>query len=522
MAFKSLSPRRARKSRGFQPDLDGALESRRLLNATPVAARLANPGGSLPAEAVGSSTDMTIPGAQDGSTHEIIVGPDGAFWITQMMQDRVVHLTLDGKYTFFPMGSGSMPHGEGFDAAGNLWIGLEGYGSLAEMTTSGTILGNHPIPYTNTYGYSATVDNHGLVVARDGKIWFTGKASNLVGDFDPATDQFATYPLGNPNPKAYPTGNFPIYIEEAPDGSMDFTELDTSRVGRISPSTGQITTYVLPAAYGTVGNARPIRVLVRDDGVAVVSEESGSAYAYITPQGVVTEYPLSPTGAEAASLTYDRAGVLWVQYNTPDAIGQVQPDGRVVPYTIPTLDATQHRITIGPDGALWFTELAVDKIGRMVTGHENGPPVTHVTGQAFHAAKGGVSYQASFEQGQHSYHAQSKQSARGHGNNADRKVALSHFSTNLQGAVNKLAGASHAATFGVKLPTVAGPKIHSAFKVQGGKVAFVQSETIGRATYTESFTMGVGRAKGTATDFSSLSSATARYLEALKVLSNDI
>jgi virginiamycin B lyase len=474
---------------------------------------------------VGTTSDVSIPGPKDGSTHEITVGPDGAFWITQETQDRVIKMTLDGKFTFFQMPAGSMPHGEEFDAKGHLWVGLEGFGQLIELDTTGTVLSTHTIPYSNTFGYSPTVDNHGLKVTRDGKIWYTGKASNTVGYYDPSTGQFAQFPLGNPNSTLFPEGNFPIYIDEAPDGSMMFTDLDTSSVGRLTPSTGALQFYNLPAAFGVSGNtegARPIRIIVRDDGVAVVSEESGRAYAYITPQGAVTEYPLSPSTSEGAALTYDRAGVLWVQYNTPDAIAQVLPDGSVRPYPIPTLSATQHRITIGPDGALWFTELAVDKIGRMVNGNENGPPVGTVTSQKFQAQKGGVSYNAAFEQGITAYAAQTKQTVKGQGNEADRRLALSHFSWNLQGAINKIVSGKHQATFGVKLPPIQDPHIKTRFKIEKGRITFTQSETIGKATYHQTFTMKLGNAKHASNGVSNLSSATAHYLEALKVLSNAV
>jgi virginiamycin B lyase len=477
----------------------------------------------LPAEVVGSSTDMPIPGPKEGGTHEIAVGPDGAFWITQMAQGRVVRMTLDGTFTFFPMGEGSMPHGAEFDADGHLWVGLEEYGSLVEMDTNGTILGRHTIPYTDTQGYSELVDNHGLEVSRDGKVWFTGKESNVVGNYDPATDQFRFYPLPKPDPTLYPDGNFPIYIEEAPDGSMYFTNLLTSSVGRLFPETGEVVTYALPASFGTPGDARPIRVVLRDDGVATISEESGSAYAFISPEGVVTEFPLSPSGAQGASLTYDRAGVLWVQYNTPDAIARVNPDGSVTPFTIPTLDATQHRVTVGPDGALWFTELATDKIGRMVTGHENGPPVDRVLNQQFQARWGGVDYQAAFQQNRATYRARARQMLQGQGNEADRRLALSRFRWNLQGAVNQFAESRGArATFGVKLPTIEGPNIRSRFRVQGGNLVFSQVERIGNAVYRQSFSMQIQHGPWSGSDSSSLSSATAHYLEALKVLSNDV
>jgi virginiamycin B lyase len=507
---------RVRRPRRFVPDLEGRLESRALLSAVKASALVASPAVMLPHEAVGSTYDIAIPGPKLGSTHEITVGPDGNFWITQMEQNRVVRLTLDGQFSFFPTGDGSMPHGIQFDAQGRLWITRQGANTITQMDLNGNIIANHTIPYPNS-------NPHGLTVAHDGKVWFTGREGNIVGYYDPATNAFQVFQLPNPNPNPDPekNGNFPIYISEAPDGSMYFTDLLTSNVGRITLS-GALTFYPLPSKFGPPNDARPIAVYVRPDGVAVVSEESGHAYAYITPDGRVTEYPLTPGDAKAAAFTYDRAGTLWVQYNTPDAIGMVQSDGSVTPFTIPTLEAVQHRITVGPDGALWYTELKADKIGRMVTGHEDGPPIDGVFSQTFQAKHGGVAYRAAFKQGRGTYDARYGQTVSGRSTMADRQEAISHFRENLQGAINKLAGSVGAPTFGVKVPPVTGPNIRAQFQFNGNRVLFNQTERIGGAIYKSSFLMTIGRAKTPSPNPTSLSSATAHYLEAVKVLTNQI
>ena len=62
---------RARKPRRCVPAVEAGLEGRLMLSGAPF------PAAMLPAEVVGSSTDMPIPGPKDGSTHEITVGPDG-------------------------------------------------------------------------------------------------------------------------------------------------------------------------------------------------------------------------------------------------------------------------------------------------------------------------------------------------------------------------------------------------------------------------------------------------------------
>ena len=151
-------PRRVRERRRlrFVPSVAPRLESRTLLSGAKAA--VLSPGGTLPHEAVGSTYDISIPGPKLGSTHEITVGPDGNLWITQELQDRVVHLSLDGQFTFFPTGPGSEPHGIEFDAQGRLWITLQGYNTITQMDLNGNIVANHTIPYPDS-------NPHGLTVA---------------------------------------------------------------------------------------------------------------------------------------------------------------------------------------------------------------------------------------------------------------------------------------------------------------------------------------------------------------------
>jgi virginiamycin B lyase len=479
-----------------------------LLSGTKAA--VLRPGRTLPQEAVGSTWDISIPGPKLGSTHELTVGPDGDIWFTQMLQDRVGRLSLDGQFTFFPTGRGSMPHGIQFDSQGRLWVTLQGYNTITQMNLNGKIVANHTIPYPDS-------NPHGLTIASDGDVWFTGREGNIVGYFDPANDSFKIFPLPNPDPSPDPekNGNFPIYITEAPDGSMYFTDLLTSNVGRITPS-GDLTFYPLPSRYGPPNNARPIAVVVQPDGVAVVSEESGHAYATITPDGTVTEYPLTPPDAKAAALTFDTAGTLWIQYNTPDDIGEVLPDGSVRPFPIPTKDAVQHRIIIGPDGSLWFTELKADKIGHMVNGHESGPPIDGVYSQAFHAEEGAVAYRALFEQGSATYDARFEQEVIGQSDAAGLREAFIDFDANLQGDVNRLSG--NATTYGLKVPPVEGRNIRTRFGFTGNRVFFTQTQRIDGTIYASSVSVSIGQAQNPSATPTSLSSATAHYLEAIKVL----
>lgn len=511
---------RSRRARRFSPSLDSVLESRALLSTTATF----DPTVSLPHEEAGSTFDMSVPGEHLGSTHEITLGPDGNLWITQQNQGMLVRLTPTGQFTEWSTGENSGPHGIEFDKQGRLWITRQFSNTISQVVfkNGAATFINHTIPV-------ADASPHGLTVARNGNVWFTGREGNLVGYYNPNTNKFKIFKLDDPDPSTNPeqNGNFPIYITQAPNGSMYFTNLLTSRVSKITQS-GKITNFPLPSTYGPPNNARPIAVYAKDDGVVVVSEESGHAYAYIQKNGLVSEYHLTPPAdSEAASLTYDRQGTLWVQYNTPDDIARVNADGSLSIFPIPTADAVQHRITIGPDGELWYTELAADKVGRMVTGHADGPSLDGVASQSYSGTPNGtdsLNDQAFFAQGRKTYNAHYTLTVQGTATAADRQASIVHFIRNLQGDVNRSTQispkcgpkVSHA-VYGLQQPAYTADGLTTSYKVKGGLITFKQSETIGQAVYTHSFTMRVGNNNNRPINPTNVSSATAHFLEAVEV-----
>jgi len=77
-----------------------------------------------------------------GSTHEITYHRNGddVLWVTGQKYDTLVKLATDGRTSLYSMGSGSGPHGMGFDAAGRLWVTLEFAGKIARLDENGHIV----------------------------------------------------------------------------------------------------------------------------------------------------------------------------------------------------------------------------------------------------------------------------------------------------------------------------------------------------------------------------------------------
>ncbi len=282
-----------------------------------------------------------------GSTHELAVAPDGAIWVSQMLQHRLVRISPDDdSVRFFDMPPDTGPHGLKFDHGGQLWLTFQFTDEIVEIGPDGGILARHRIP-------SPGAGPHGLGIALDNSIWWTGKTGDMIGRFDPQTGATTIFPLGH-------VPATPIYIVADKAGSMWFTELEGSRLGRIDAE-GKLAFFELPTT-----DARPIAVFPGPDAQIWFTEERGNAYGRVTHEGRVEEFPTGVPGGELASATFDAADNLWIQFNTPDIIQRIAPDGTRTTFPLSTRDAVQHRIIASPDGRIWFTELESDKVGYIV------------------------------------------------------------------------------------------------------------------------------------------------------------
>jgi virginiamycin B lyase len=324
--------------------------------------------------------------APGGSTHEITFASGGhVLWITGQSYDEVVRVTETGAMTFYPMPSGSGPHGVEFDADGRLWVTLEFSGQIVRLDANGKIdrtIDVHLDCPTCAPGQRLNTHPHGMGFGADGRtIWFTGKATGTIGRI--AQDgRITTYVL--------PTvGSVPIYVRAGNDKAMWVTELAGNAIARIAED-GSVHEYAIPTH-----NSRPIAIVPEPGGKKNMwfSEEAGNRIGRITTDGTIDEYPLPLTQLNVilAGLGFDRDGNLWVQQyvdqNAPapanpspagnDYIVRVDKsilttspkDISSVPityYKVPSTQTVMHRILQGPDGNIWFTELATNRVGKLM------------------------------------------------------------------------------------------------------------------------------------------------------------
>lgn len=246
-------------------------------------------------------------------------------------------------------------------AAGSVPVG-------AATTTPPTIA--YTLPTTANGAHAV-----GLTHGSDGRLWFTDINNATVGSLDPSTAAVREWPVSNGQ-------QFLRYMADGPDGAVWFTQegscLDTrcsdftdGKIGRIT-SDGQLTEYKVPTA-----NGHPWGITHGPDGNLWFTEIGdnlhstqhkhlieGNKIGRITPQGVITEFPVPTVDSFPDGITTGPDGALWFTENRGQKIGRITTAGVITEYAIATAGYAIG-IAAGLDGNLWFTEQFGQRIGRI-------------------------------------------------------------------------------------------------------------------------------------------------------------
>jgi virginiamycin B lyase len=109
---------------------------------------------------VNDFTNSPSPG--NGPNNQLVLGPDGNFWFTEFMSQKVAKVSLTGSLTEYGVPGTGNPSGISM-AGGQLWFTTNADQGLLSITTSGTQK-HYTLP-ANTYP-------NFMVTGPDGKLWF--------------------------------------------------------------------------------------------------------------------------------------------------------------------------------------------------------------------------------------------------------------------------------------------------------------------------------------------------------------
>ena len=364
---------------------------------------------------LGDVVDYNVHVASDGdvyNTHELYAGPDGMVYFTQSMHDRVGRFTLDGRVELFELPQGSFPHGLRFSDDGRWYVTLEYFDQIVELSRrDGSIVAAYSVAFDNPQ-VEGVVGPHGFAIDPQGRLWYTGRTSDVLGWVDPATGDQRRFELPTraaiaPNfdhSVIKPAASAPINIEFDQEGNAWFVNLQTSQIGRIDIN-NELSLFEIEG-FGT-DNTRPINVYQGPEGFIWVTIEGDNSPESLGTQqslgGIARFDPASEQfKAYPQKLSKGAGGVIgvkpdsvWFQYQE-DALVRlgVDVDGRQGQETFPLPDIgprarVMHRIAQGPDGSMWFTSLNADLVSQIAT-EQQGLPV-----YSFNASSSGNQYLSS-------------------------------------------------------------------------------------------------------------------------------
>lgn len=259
----------------------------------------------------------------------------------------------------------------------------------ARAARSQTCPTDHTTVKTKTFSIGSALG--GLAIGPDGIIWFTAYEDDAIGRLSPRGKITYFHDGITANPEHSVQGAVgPRGITKGPDGNMWFTEYGADRIGRIT-SDGTITEFSIgitppsgPAAADFRDSA-PRSIVTGADGNLWFTEQSADRIGRITPDGTITEYGAGITPspnqslpgvhqyqlAQPGDITKGPDGNVWFVEQLASRVGRITPEGVItefpVPVEPPTFDnygSEQYRIarvdtiTSGPDGNVWFSELA--------------------------------------------------------------------------------------------------------------------------------------------------------------------
>lgn len=328
----------------------------------------------VPIEDRGSVSYVQLPCASgtaapcdNGSTHELSFSPDGTqLWVSQMTAQRILHFKVKGtvidqsSMKVFPMSI--QPHGV-IAQGSNVWITLEdptSQNALMKLDSNGNTLDYIPL--------EPGAGPHGIDVAPDGAVWFSGKEGSLVGRANPKTKEVIYFPL--------PAGSASIYVHVAHNGDVWFTELYGNAIGRIRKN-ARTNQYVVTQITLPQADSQPISIETDNTGGVWFTLANANKLGYIAPKfakgsdaklvtGVIRQFDVPTAGATPAGGTVTPAGQVWFGGASIDLMIKLnKAKGELAEYSLGTTNSVWHR-TDSLKGVIFWTELNTDRIGRFV------------------------------------------------------------------------------------------------------------------------------------------------------------
>lgn len=325
-----------------------------LITTTPIAmtqkqqdSTFAQPAGQ---EFVNSSVEeasiQEFPVPLGSRPHDVAPMPNGALvWYTAQGSGELGRLDpTTGKTHHIALGKGSAPHGVIIGPDGAPWITDGGLNAIVRVDPLTEEVKVYSLPMDSDYGNlnTATFDHNGT-------LWFTGQ-SGIYGRLDPQVGKIEVFQA--------PRGPGPYGISTTTNGTVYYSSLAGSYVARINLESGNSSVFEPPTADQ---GAR--RVWPDSQGRIWVSEwNAGQLTVYNPVTGEWKEWRLPGDNPMPYAVYVDGKDMVWLSDFGANALVRFNPtDEGFEVFTLPSSEANVRQI-LGRPGELWGAESGADKL----------------------------------------------------------------------------------------------------------------------------------------------------------------
>jgi virginiamycin B lyase len=271
--------------------------------------------------------------------------PGGPVWFSAQRSGELGRLDpKSGKVEMIPLSSRSSPHGVILGADGAPWLTDSGQNAIVRVDPKTREVKSWPLPEGTGYANLNTA-----IFDRAGIHWFTGQ-SGYYGRLDPRTGDLKVFEA--------PKGRGPYGIHVTPDGTVYYASLAGSHIARLDAASGKATV-IEPPTRGQ--GAR--RVWSDSKGSVWVAEwNSGQLSRYDPKTGAWAQWKAPGASPRVYAVYVDETDKVWVAEWSAQVMLRFDPATQKFDSFRSTTSTANVRQIHGRKGEVWTPESAADKL----------------------------------------------------------------------------------------------------------------------------------------------------------------
>ena len=293
-------------------------------------------------DVAGKITEWSVP--TPNYARDPAPAPDGSIYIAVMNGNKIARFDTKAKtFKEWDLPPGARPHGLVVAADGKVFYTGNGNGSIGELDPATGKVIDHFTPSKGGGPHTAVID-------AEGNIWFTGQGGYL-GKLDRKTNQVSEIPMSG--------GPYGLAIDK--QGRIWVCRMGANALGIHDPKTGKT------SELRTASGSRPRRIAAAPDGSLWVTYYGNGMLAKVDPAAmkVVKEYPMpAGSGAGPYAVAVDGAGRVWANEIDTDTVALFDPKTeKFRVFELPSKRVGIRKAIVDAEGRYWYMGSHSGKLG---------------------------------------------------------------------------------------------------------------------------------------------------------------